>query len=498
KMGLCCLIEMLKDYFRILSVMMSYVVPVCVLFIPVPVIIYFLLKYWLRKRNKSKLLHLTEGERQKVVTVGLFHPYCNAGGGGERVLWCAIRALQNRYPFVRCIVYTGDANTTGSEILLKAQQRFNIKVPKDVEFVFLKKRHLVEADMYPYFTLLGQSVGSVILAWEAMLNYIPDVYIDTMGYAFTIPLFKFMGGCKVGAYVHYPTISTDMLTRVQERTATYNNAGFISRSPVLSYGKLLYYKLFAYLYGMAGKRCDVIMVNSTWTFGHIVDLWTSCETTHVVYPPCDTKAFLELPLERNTKGPLSIVSIAQFRPEKDHPLQVKAFAKFLDSVDGNDTEKEKYQLILVGSCRNAEDAQRVDNLKDLCNVLKVQNNVQFKLNVAFSDLKQHMAEATAGLHTMWNEHFGIGVVELMAAGTVILAHNSGGPKLDIVIEYNEKPTGFLADSEETYAEKMAAIFKLTEQERLEYSINARESVTRFSEEEFEVGFLNSTEVLFRG
>lgn len=26
--------------------------------------------------------------------VGLFHPYCNAGGGGERVLWCAVRALQ--------------------------------------------------------------------------------------------------------------------------------------------------------------------------------------------------------------------------------------------------------------------------------------------------------------------------------------------------------------------------------------------------------------------
>lgn len=28
--------------------------------------------------------------------VAIFHPYCNAGGGGERVLWCAIRALQNK------------------------------------------------------------------------------------------------------------------------------------------------------------------------------------------------------------------------------------------------------------------------------------------------------------------------------------------------------------------------------------------------------------------
>jgi hypothetical protein len=34
---------------------------------------------------------------------------------------------------------------------------------------------------------------------------------------------------------------------------------------------------------------------------------------------------------------------------------------------------------------------------------------------------------------MWNEHFGIGVVELMAAGVVTIAHNSGGPKMDIVV-----------------------------------------------------------------
>jgi hypothetical protein len=42
---------------------------------------------------------------------------------------------------------------------------------------------------------------------------------------------------------------------------------------------------------------------------------------------------------------------------------------------------------------------------------------------------------------MWNEHFGIGVVEYMAAGLVPVAHNSAGPKLDIVTEYDGKPTG---------------------------------------------------------
>ena len=30
------------------------------------------------------------------LVIGLFHPYCNAGGGGERVLWVAIRAMRKR------------------------------------------------------------------------------------------------------------------------------------------------------------------------------------------------------------------------------------------------------------------------------------------------------------------------------------------------------------------------------------------------------------------
>lgn len=38
-----------------------------------------------------------------------------------------------------------------------------------------------------------------------------------MGYAFCLPLFKYLGGSKVSCYVHYPTISTDMLSVVQQQ-----------------------------------------------------------------------------------------------------------------------------------------------------------------------------------------------------------------------------------------------------------------------------------------
>ena len=76
-----------------------------------------------------------------VVTVGFFHPYCNAGGGGERVLWCAVRAVQTRYPAVKILVYTGDTDAAPDMIIGKARDRFNMQIPNtNLEFVYLHKR----------------------------------------------------------------------------------------------------------------------------------------------------------------------------------------------------------------------------------------------------------------------------------------------------------------------------------------------------------------------
>ncbi|KAG8282973.1 asparagine-linked glycosylation protein [Homalodisca vitripennis] len=181
------------------------------------------------------------------LTVGIFHPYCNAGGGGEKVLWCAIRALQQKYDNVDIVVYTGDIEVTPDEILNLAARRLNTPLPRSVKFIYLQTRSLVEAGKYPVCTLLGQSLGSVVLGAEAMWRYLPDVYIDTMGYAFTLPLFSWIGGCKVGCYVHYPTITSDMLRRVSDRIEAHNNRAVFARSPTLTAIKLLYYRAFAWV-----------------------------------------------------------------------------------------------------------------------------------------------------------------------------------------------------------------------------------------------------------
>lgn len=63
--------------------------------------------------------------------------------------------------------------------------------------------------------------------------------LDTMGYAFTFPVVSVLGGIPVGAYVHYPTISTDMLARVKSRKSWHTNSDWISSSVILSQAKLL-------------------------------------------------------------------------------------------------------------------------------------------------------------------------------------------------------------------------------------------------------------------
>lgn len=64
-----------------------------------------------------------------------------------------------------------------------AKARFDITLaPDSLHFVFLESRRLVEDNAWPRFTLVGQSLGSMYLAWEAMSKFVPDLYIGELPY----------------------------------------------------------------------------------------------------------------------------------------------------------------------------------------------------------------------------------------------------------------------------------------------------------------------------
>jgi len=71
-------------------------------------------------------------------------------------------------------------------------------------------------------------------------DYWCSYYLDSMGYAFTFHVVAWItkGSIPMGAYVHYPTISSDMLARVKARKVGHTNRGDVAGSLVLSRGKI--------------------------------------------------------------------------------------------------------------------------------------------------------------------------------------------------------------------------------------------------------------------
>jgi len=428
--------------------------------------------------------------------VGFFHPFwfvgliytrskclliksdSNAGGGGERVLWAAIRATQKRWPKAVCVVYTGDHDATKPSILERVkvmsrsfdgrdsahradsmmQNRFNIQLhPPTVVFIYLSTRDWVLSSKYPHFTLLGQSFGSLILGYDAFSLLVPDIFIDTMGYAFTLALCKFFfPEIPTGAYVHYPTISTDMLGSLDAESGRGLNAG-------LGKGwkgtlKRWYWHFFAWMYCWVGGTVDVVMTNSTWTQGHIRSLWgpnrrerNKSSNIEVVFPPVaveELEQAIEISESSEARREKALLYVAQFRPEKNHVLILRAFSQLLQSNLGDAAKAtQDVKLVLVGSVRDDEDKRRVYSLRLLAYELKIKDQVEFICDAPWSDILDWLRRSWVGVNGMWNEHFGIGVVEYQAAGLISVVNDSGGPKEDIVVDWDGGPTGKLHNLE---------------------------------------------------
>ncbi len=118
---------------------------------------------------------------------------------------------------------------------------------------------------------------------------------------------------------------------------------------------------------------QVVMVNSSWTRGHVSRLWWTFTQPLLVYPPCNVSHLAALPLDRKLKS-LFLVSLAQFRPEKDQAKQLRAFAMARQRAAAQVMHPDEdsshavlaARLKVVGSCRNREDKERVAQLVRMC------------------------------------------------------------------------------------------------------------------------------------
>ena len=413
------------------------------------------------------------------------------------MLWAAVECLQKTHPEWDLYVYC-DASCSSDMLAKHARSRFNVDIDASFGVIPLTYRHLLSPLRYPRLTMICQAVASIIVSVEALYQFVPDIWIDTTGWAFPYPLVRLLG-CKVVAYVHYPTISSDMLLRVRRREATYNNSQNVASNGIFSYLKLVYYQLFGYWYGCCGGFSNICMVNSSWTRDHVANIWWLGTKPQLVYPPCDTVALQKRPLSR--EGGI-FASVAQFRPEKNHEIQIHAlqYARKVAETMSDRALLESIlgcKILMIGGCRDDGDYERVRMLKAQAAEAGLDSScLEFHINVPFEDLQNMLGHAVAGIHSMRDEHFGISVVEYMAAGAIPIAHNSAGPRGDIVKAEmvdgcGMQETGFLCETMEEYGNAMIDVLRMSSEERLMMSRAARLRSNRFSQDTFQQGWLDA-------
>lgn len=362
--------------------------------------------------------------------------------------------------------------------------------------MYLTTRKYVMSSMYPHMTLLGQSLGSLVVAYDAFSLLVPDIFVDTMGYAFTLAFSKLLfPAVPTGAYVHYPTISTDMLQSLDDTTGIQGvNAG--AGKGLRGQIKRKYWLAFARLYGWVGGHVDVVMCNSSWTSAHIRTIWGPSRRTNVyqdptvVFPPTavsELESTITVDAETEHQRRPVILYIAQFRPEKNHPLVLRSFARFLEERSKNpaSASQPEPKLVLIGSVRHASpDETHIYNLRLLAHELRIRDHTEFLCDASWPTILSHLGSASIGVNAMWSEHFGICVVEYQAAGLISVVHDSGGPREDIVVDLGDGATGFRATTEDEFAAAFEAALALPQEEKIAMRLRARRSALRFTEEEF--------------
>lgn len=271
-----------------------------------------------------------------------------------------------------------------------------------------------------------------------------------MGYAFALWFCKLLfPNIPTGAYVHYPTISTDMLGSLDAASPLGTqgvNAG--KGAGKKGAAKRLYWELFAKLYSYVGASINLVMTNSSWTQSHIQSLWgplrggkLNLSDISVVYPPVAVEELeqeIDVSDASEAEREKIILYIAQYRPEKNHKLVLAAFAQFIATKT---PATEGTKLVLIGSIRDDSDEKRVYELRLLVHELQIKDRVEFYFSLSWPQILEWLRRSSVGVNGMWNEHFGIGVVEYQAAGLIPVVHDSGGPRNDIVTPINGQPTG---------------------------------------------------------
>ena len=328
--------------------------------------------------------------------------------------------------------------------------------------------------MLPLFGIY-QRLGFFIPLRKAIKKEEPDVvFVDSELYKPILKL-KERNKFRLLEYIHFPFHALRL--EKGDVPEEYREAfeGYLADA-IVYYKKYekgwwrYYFKLWLKLYGRVARDnpfevADVVMANSRYIARLVKMLWDG--EALVLNPPVKVRDFEPYSRRSFEERDDAVVMIGRIAPEK----------RIEEVIDAIALTETKPALRVVGGLIPLTVPYK-ESLKRRAREKGVR--VEFYTNVSREELVKIATSSKVFVHATVGEHFGIAVVEGMAAGCPVIVHKSGGPYEDIVDYGNYGlPYGSVVELAER-------IDRLLTEPRL-WSVYHRKSLERsryFSEDEF--------------
>lgn len=227
-----------------------------------------------------------------------------------------------------------------------------------------------------------------------------DLVINTNG---TVLPLKIPKNVPSILYVHFPTALLNVPSYVHNDK--YQKSLFWK----------MYFKPYRILANILTRRAlsgtGTVVVNSYFTKNAITRIYPKIDP-EVLYPCVELERF-SVAYNSRTRNPQVIV-ISRFSPEKQIERAIE-IAKIMQNI--------KFEV--VGSL-NSTNHRYFNSLNEMIERYGLQDRVKLRPNLSFTDLLLSMSISKIYLHTTFGEHFGVSIIEAMAAGLIPVVPAVGG------------------------------------------------------------------------
>jgi len=354
-------------------------------------------------------------------TIPVFHLVSGGIGGAERVFVYTLRAVAELgYRALGVLVIGNERDVKG----LIHEAEVNSETLKKILLKTIFKKYPLRRA----YRLQGYlSSLAARYAWKQGLGERPPVCINTK--TEEAP-FTNCGYAKTIYYVHNPFFVTGTeCSRHGAENLPKRLRHSLSTALTNTVGRYLEHK---------HRQGDIVVVNSDFS-AQLVAKHLGFKP-RVIYPPVDVSFFEKCSLEKKED---TIICVGRITKVKRHDLCIRVLKQLPEHV----------KLVIAGNT-TIDSPSYIRYLLNLAADLGVRERISIEPSLTRKDLRKLFCRAKVLLHPMRGEHFGIVVVEAMAAGVVPVVWDYGGPAFVV-------PRRFQFSSIEEIPEKVMDALKVS-------------------------------------